>query len=254
MNPIFLELGPLTIRYYGLMYALGFILSLWLIKRDLVLKQIKIDLDQLYSLATNIFFFGLLGGRLYYILFNFSYYFQNPFEVIAIWHGGMAIHGGIAGGILAGYYLCKKYSINPLQFGDLVAPYLLMSQALGRFGNFMNGDAHGIPTDLPWGVTFPIGTPAGNEFPYTPTHPVMLYELILNALFALILYRLRLKPFKDGFLFNLYFIAYGISRFICTFFRADSLMLGPLKMAHVVSFLFILTPIFIIATKKLYQR
>jgi phosphatidylglycerol:prolipoprotein diacylglycerol transferase len=124
--------------------------------------------------------------------------------------------------------------------GDTIAPNLILGQALGRFGNFMNGGAHGVPTDLPWGLVFAPETPAGTQFGATPLYPVMLYEMAINLSIFATLWRLRTRPFRDGFLFGLYVLLYSGGRFLVEFFRADSLMLGPLRAAQVVSLLAIL--------------
>jgi phosphatidylglycerol:prolipoprotein diacylglycerol transferase len=109
----------------------------------------------------------------------------------------------------------------------------------GRFGNFMNGDAHGVPTSLPWGIVFPKGSIAGDEFPGQPLHPVMLYELVLNLASFFVLWGLRKKDHKSGFIFALYLMGYGVIRFFVTFFRADDLYVGGIRGPHIISVLFI---------------
>ena len=159
MGPILLDLGFLQLRYYGLMYALALFTCLYLAKKDLKSSRYKLKENQLESIILFSFFGGVLGGRAYYVLFNAKYYFADSvpwYEPFAIWHGGLAIHGGILGGIFAAWLICKKYNFNFLSVTDLVAPYILLGQAFGRFGNFMNGDAHGIPTDVAWGIIFPL--------------------------------------------------------------------------------------------------
>ncbi len=136
----------------------------------------------------------------------------------------------------------------------MTAPLLALGQAFGRFGNFMNGDAHGIPTNLPWGIVFPPGSIAGDEFPGQPLHPVMLYELALNLVSFFILWRLRKLDHKRGFIFSLYLLNYGIIRFFVSFLRADSLMLGKLRGAQILSLLFIAGSLLFIFVCKLWRN
>ena len=134
------------------------------------------------------------------------------------------------------------------------APFIMLGQVFGRFGNFMNGDAHGGPTHLPWGIIFPAGTPAGDQYPGIPTHPTMLYELLLNFIAFLILYRLREKKHKEGYIFAVYIICYAINRTIVSFFRADDLLLfGQFNMPHIISVVMIAFSLFSIWKYKLAQ-
>jgi phosphatidylglycerol---prolipoprotein diacylglyceryl transferase len=254
MHPVFLHIGFLEIRWYGLMYALGLLLAMQGILRDLKLKKIQFKEDDIINIILGTFLFALLGARLYYVLFNLPYYLANLSEIPAVWHGGLAIHGGIIAAVISGYFFCKHYQIKPWPFADIAVPYVLLGQVLGRFGNFMNGDAHGLPTNLPWGIIFPAGTPAGNEFPGQPLHPTMLYELVLNLLFFIILYRLRLKNYKAGFIFCLYLIFYSVARFIVSFFRADDLLLFGFNMPHIISIFTILACSYIIWRYQLGKR
>ena len=119
---------------------------------------------------------------------------------------------------------------------DAIAPAVILGQTFGRFGNFMNGDAHGRPTDMPWGIVFPPGSIAGMEFPGTPLHPTMLYEMAINlAIFIFLWFWLKKRAHRDGFIFASYIGLYSVGRFFVEHFRADSLMLGPLRAAQVVS-------------------
>ncbi len=254
MHPIFLKIGFLEIRYYGLMYALSLLIAIKGIVSEFKRRGVEYVEDDILNIIIITFIGGLIFARLYYVLFNLSYYWQAPAEIIALWHGGLAIHGGIIGGVLAGIWATKKYKIKTWFFADALAPYLMLGQTLGRFGNFMNGDAHGLPTNLPWGLVFPAGTPAGNEFPGMPLHPVMLYELFLNFVFFLILFNLRKTKYKDGYIFSLYLILYSIGRFVVSFFRADSLMLGSFRMAHIISVVIVALAVFLIKKYQLHKE
>ncbi len=239
MHPVLIEIGPLTIRYYGLMYAVAILVGLVLVKRDVRRRGLPITEDDVVNFVLLVVAAGIIGARLYYVAFNWDFYGRHIAEIPAIWHGGLAIHGGILGGVVAGWWFVQRHNLPVLVMGDVAAPSLILGQTFGRFGNFMNGDAHGLPTSLPWGVVFPPESIAGQEFPGTPIHPTMLYEMVFNFLIFLTLYRLRLRPAKDGFICTLYLVLYSTGRFVVSFFRADSLMLGPYRAAHIVSLLLI---------------
>lgn len=274
MNPIFLKIGSFELHYYGLMYALAFLVGVYLAKK--MAKERNFDVKIIDDYAFVAIISGLIGGRLYYVLFNLDYYLAYPLEIPAVWHGGMAIHGGIIGGIIGTLIYGKIKKINPLILGDYAAAPFILGQAIGRFGNFMNGEIHGVPTftplsvifslkpkftewynyyqslpilekvnfsDLvPWGVVFPITSPAGQEFPNLALHPAMIYELILNFIgFCIIWFILRKKEnLPVGTLWWSYVILYSINRIIVSFFRAEDLMIWGIRAPHLVSFIMII--------------
>ncbi len=256
MHPLLLDIGFLQIRYYGLMYALSVYFGLLILRKDFQRAQWNKNEDQIFNLVFWVFLGGLLGGRIYYVLFSLDYYLAPTtplWEMFAIWHGGLAIHGGIIGGLLALMYICKHYELPLWRVCDYCCSVLMLGQTLGRFGNFMNGDAHGIPTDQPWGIVFPYG-PASREFPGQPLHPVMLYELVLNFFaFLLLRYLLRLHR-KKGLVSCAYLILYSIIRFCVTFFRADDLYFYGLRAPHIISVIGFIIGLSCILIFKLYQR
>ena len=272
MNPILFSIGKIKITYYGLMYAISFILGIELGKRYGKQKGISPDTIENYAFVAMLS--GLIGGRLYYVLFNLDYYINCPADIIAVWKGGMAIHGGILGGIIGTciYGFIKK--TNPLLLADIAAPSLLLGQAIGRIGNFMNGEIYGVPTftpfkviftlkpkfyewysyylslpfsekmnfkeKVPWGIVFPESSPAGSEFPNMALHPAMFYELILNLIgFLFIWFFLKNKKYANGTIACSYIIIYSIIRIFVSFFRAEDLMFFDIRAPHLISIILI---------------
>lgn len=279
MNPIFFSIGKLKITYYGLMYAISFILGIELGKKAGAKKGISPELIENYAFIAMIS--GLIGGRLYYVLFNLNYYLAYPGDIIAVWKGGMAIHGGIIGGIIGTCIYGKIKKISPLLLGDIAAAPLLLGQAIGRIGNFMNGEIYGVPTftpfkviftlkpkfyewfsyynslplseklnykdKVPWGIVFPNSSPAGTEFPNMALHPAMFYELILNLIgFLFIWFFLKNKKYAVGTVWCSYIIIYSIIRIFVSFFRAEDLMFFSLRAPHVISIILIIISVLII--------
>jgi phosphatidylglycerol:prolipoprotein diacylglycerol transferase len=232
-------IGSLPIRWYGLLIAsallIGVSLSGYLAKRRGVNPDLLSDLSIWLVIA------AIPCARLYYVAFEWKNYVNNPAEALAIWHGGIAIHGAILGGLLAALIFARLKKVSFWQLADLVAPSLVLGQAIGRWGNFFNSEAFGRPTDLPWKLYIP---PAQRPVGYTQFdyfHPTFLYESLWDvAVFALLLILfsrgLKAAPkLKLGTLFFVYLIAYSLGRFWIEGLRTDSLMLGPLRIAQVVS-------------------
>ncbi len=238
-GPILVKIGPLTIRWYGLLIAaavlIGVSLSQYLAKRR------HINPDLLGDLAIWLVVGAIPSARLYYVLFEWSNYAQNPERIVAIWQGGIAIHGAILGGLLAALIFARIKKISFWQLADLVAPSLILGQAIGRWGNFFNSEAFGGPTNLPWKLYIPPEHRPPEYVNFAYFHPTFLYE----SLWDLIVFGLLLTLFfrglqgksrlKVGTLFLVYLIAYSLGRFWIEGLRTDSLMLGPLRIAQIVS-------------------
>jgi len=257
MHPVLFELGPFQIRFYGLMYAIGIICGVYLIQREVHRKQIALSADDVINFVMFSVICGILGARLYYIGFSWSNYQNDLWEIPKVWHGGLAIHGGILGGTLGGWWFVRRHHAPFWKMADIAAPALILGQALGRFGNFMNGDAHGTPTTLPWGIVFPPTSIAGRQFPGMPLHPVMLYEMAINVGIFLCLWKIRTRPWKEGFLFCLYLLLYSIGRFVVSGFRADNLgenLLGSLSAPHVISLVIIAAAGFWMIKGRLWEQ
>ncbi|MDB9467355.1 prolipoprotein diacylglyceryl transferase [Dolichospermum circinale] len=238
-GPIIVKLGPIVIRWYGLLIAsavlIGVTLSQYLAKRRHVNPDLLNDLSIWLVIAS------IPAARLYYVLFQWSEYSQHPEKIIAIWEGGIAIHGAILGGVVAALIFAKLNQISFWQLTDLVAPSLILGQAIGRWGNFFNSEAFGRPTNLPWKLYIPPERRPLDLVNFEYFHPTFLYESLWNFMvFALLLtlfFRaLSQKPrLKVGTLFLVYSVAYSLGRFWIEGLRMDSLMLGPLRMAQMVS-------------------
>ncbi|MDK2792201.1 MAG: phosphatidylglycerol---prolipoprotein diacylglyceryl transferase [Deferribacteres bacterium] len=159
MFPYIFKIGNFEIRYYSLMYLIGILLTLFFTKKKA--KKLGLNPEEIENLILFTFIGGILGARIYYVLFRWDFYKNTPFEMFAIWHGGLAIHGGIIGGFITFLLFSKLKKIRALLFGDLILPFLLLAQGIGRFGNFANGEAHGVPTITPPSIIFSLK----NKFP-----------------------------------------------------------------------------------------
>ncbi|MEA5502145.1 prolipoprotein diacylglyceryl transferase [Halotia wernerae UHCC 0503] len=238
-GPILVKLGPITIRWYGLLIAtavlIGVSLSQYLAKRR------NINPDLLSDLSIWLVIGAIPAARLYYVLFQWSEYAQYPERIIAIWQGGIAIHGAIIGGTLAALIFAKLKQVSFWQLADLVAPSLILGQAIGRWGNFFNSEAFGSPTNLPWKLYIPPERRPPELVNFEYFHPTFLYEslwdlmvftLLITLFFRGLSGKLRLRL---GTLSMVYLIAYSLGRLWIEGLRTDSLMLGPLRIAQVVS-------------------
>jgi phosphatidylglycerol:prolipoprotein diacylglycerol transferase len=237
-GPILVKLGPLTIRWYGLLIAtavlVGVTLSQYLAKRR------HVNPDLLGDLAIWLVIGAIPAARLYYVLFEWSEYANDPLQMVAIWQGGIAIHGAIIGGVVAALIFARLKRVPFWQLSDLVAPSLILGQALGRWGNFFNSEAFGGPTDLPWKLFIPPDRRPPEYTNYAYFHPTFLYEslwdlMVFGLLLTLFFRGLKGTHLKVGTITLVYAITYSIGRFWIEGLRTDSLMLGPLRIAQVVS-------------------
>ena len=238
-GPVIFEIGPFIIRWYGLLIAsailIGVTLSQYLAQRR------GINPDLLGDLAIWLVIGAIPGARLYYVLFEWQQYAQRPEDIIAIWKGGIAIHGAIIGGTIATLIFSRLNKVSLWQLIDLVVPSLILGQAIGRWGNFFNSEAFGRPTDLPWKLYIPEFNRPPGYLNYEYFHPTFLYESLWNlGVFALVLYLFfwglkHQDRLKTGTLAFVYLISYSAGRFWIEGLRTDSLMLGFLRIAQVVS-------------------
>lgn len=232
-----LEIGPITLRWYGLLIATGVLLGVTL--SQALARRRKVNPDLIGDLAIWLVIGAIPMARLYYVLFQWDYYRQYPGQIIAIWQGGIAIHGAILGGMLAAWLFARFQRVSFWQLADLVAPALILGQAIGRWGNFFNSEAFGRPTDLPWKLYIPPERrPPGYE-QRAYYHPTFLYESVWNLIVLALLLALffRYPRLKRGTLFLVYAVAYSLGRLWIEGLRTDSLMLGPIRIAQLISLL-----------------
>lgn len=210
-------------RFYGLFYAIAIILGNRILLSEIRRRKLPMTEDQAMNCTLLIFLGGLAGGRAYEVIFEWPRYANQPWwEVFAIWHGGLAIHGGILGGTLALYLYSRAKNLKFLEMADIGAICIILGQAIGRLGNFTNGEVAGPVTNAWTGVVFPPGSPTYAYAQGQPTHPTMLYEALGNFIIFGILWRTRLKNFRPGMLLALHFILYSALRASLTPFRTDN--------------------------------
>ncbi|WP_067141596.1 prolipoprotein diacylglyceryl transferase [Oceanivirga salmonicida] len=277
MIPYLFKIGFFELRIYSLMYIIALFLAIYIAKRDDIAKKRGIDnLKNIEDFAFLEIFSGLIGARIYYVLLRWEVYASNPISAFKIWEGGLAIHGGIIGGIIGAFIFAKIKKYKFWVLTDMAVGPLILGQGLGRIGNFANGEIHGFPTftplnvilsgkfnewwvyynslsiearskfnDLvPWGIVFPENTQAGIEFPNYALHPAMIYEMILNFItFYLIWFVFRKKEYKMGILTMIYLISYGIIRYAVSMFRAEDLYFLGIKAPYIISIVMIVTGI-----------
>jgi phosphatidylglycerol:prolipoprotein diacylglycerol transferase len=225
IDPIAFSIGPLAVRWYGLMYLAGFAAGWWLGLRRIAAGRAPVTRAQFDDLIFLTVLGVVLGGRLGYVLFyKPAHYAANPLEIFAIWQGGMSFHGGLLGVMLAMSFAAWRHRVDYLRLMDFVAPLCPLGIAAGRMGNFINGELWGRVTDLPWGMVF---RGAGD----LPRHPSQLYQFALEgvALFV-ILWLYSAKPRPRGAVSALFLIGYGAFRFIAEFAREPDAFLGTLAL------------------------
>ena len=240
--------GTITIQFYGVIIAFGIILAALFGGRKAYTW--KMSLDNMVDVLIYGIIGAVVGARLYYVIFQCDYYKDNLGDIIKIWEGGLAIYGGIIGGILAAFLVCKKTGLNFIKLLDLIGMSLLIGQGIGRWGNFTNQEAFGTNTTLPWGMTSDkiVAYINNNQAdfikngiemnPDLPVHPTFLYESLWCLLGFVVLYIVCQKFYKfDGQLFLGYGIIYGIERTIVEGLRTDSLYIGDttLRASQVLS-------------------
>tara|TARA_Y100000294_G_scaffold169362_1_gene180429 strand:+ start:87 stop:857 length:771 start_codon:yes stop_codon:yes gene_type:complete len=219
IDPVLLRLGPFEIRYYGLFFVLGFVIAYFMLNYLAKRKKLELDKDDVADFLLYIIVGTVLGARLIYVLvYNLPFYLSNPFEIIAIWNGGLSFHGGLIGVVIAGFYFCKKKKISFYQLADIAAIPFALGLALGRLGNFTNGELYGRITEVPWAMKF---RGAGGF-----RHPSQIYASFKNLIIFFTLWVIKDKQLPAGFMFWSFVIMYSVLRFFVEFFRQPDEQLG----------------------------
>lgn len=237
LDPIAFQLGTIKVHWYGIIIATGVVLALWLSIREGNCKGI--DEEYFYDYLLWALPIAVICARVYYVAFQWPYYSKFPGEIIAIWDGGIAIYGAILGGFLTLYFFCRAKKISAWTMLDIIAPTVIMAQAMGRWGNFFNQEAFGKVTTLAALKAQHLPAFIINQM-YIGGHyrvPTFLYESLWDLAGFLLLVSLRHRPhlFKQGEIFLTYVMWYASGRFFIEGMRTDSLMLGPLRISQVLS-------------------
>jgi phosphatidylglycerol:prolipoprotein diacylglycerol transferase len=223
IDPVLFAIGPIAIRWYALAYIAGLVLGwrycLWIASQPpKIVSREAVD-DFLVWATLGV----ILGGRIGYVLFyNPSFYFDNPSQIVAVWHGGMSFHGGTIGVLTAIFIFCRRRKISMLGFADIVACAVPIGLFFGRLANFINGELWGRVTDVPWAMVFPTGGPE-------PRHPSQLYEAGIEgiAMFCILYALLRAGARKrPGTIVGVFLIGYACARIFVEFFRQPDQQLG----------------------------
>lgn len=244
MNDVMLNLGMFQIKWYSFFIFLAMLTACLIIFKESKKKNVP------DNYLTNLIFYGLiigiLGARLYYVIFNLDYYLNNPSQIFAIWNGGLAIHGGLISAVIFLIIYSRKNKINILQMLDIIVVGVIIAQAIGRWGNFFNQEAYGniISLQALKNMHLPKFIIDGMYISGSYREPTFLYESICSLIgFILLLILRATKKLKTGQLTAIYLIWYGIVRFGIETLRSDSLMLGQIKVAQLVSLLFVISGI-----------
>ncbi len=241
MDPVFLTIGSIEIRWYSVLILAAVFICWGLIKSEA--KRFKFNLDKLFNMMFWALLLGIIGARLYYVVFNYQeLYVSDPKSILYIWEGGLAIHGGILMGLIAVVTYCKLQQWRIVKLTDIIVVPLLLGQAIGRWGNFFNQEAYGAATTVETlrkvlVPEFVIDGVTINGVVYTPTF--WFESLLCLTAFIILLFVRRSRMIKTGTLTAIYLIFYGLVRFFIESSRLDALMIGPIKVAQVVSVIMI---------------
>ena len=225
-DPVAFKVFGFEIRWYAICIVLGIIAAVIICEKRTDLYGIR-PKDKVLDLVLWVIPIGVVGARLYYCLFEWENYKDDPISILYIHQGGLAIHGGLLFGIATAIIVTRRWKDDPVKWLDIIAPGIAIGQAIGRWGNYFNSEAHGTPTDLPWAI----------EVDGQLVHPTFLYESLwcLLLCIGLCIFEKKRKKRFDGQIFCLYVIIYSVERFFVEGLRTDSLWIGPLRQAQVIS-------------------
>ncbi|WP_019414301.1 prolipoprotein diacylglyceryl transferase [Paenisporosarcina sp. TG20] len=255
IDPIAITLGPISVRWYGVIIAFGIVVAFLVAQREMIKQKFHPDLlTDLLIWAVPI---AILGARLYYVFSKWSYYSENPSQIFKIWEGGLAIHGALIASFITAYIFTKKRNISFLKMADVVAPSILIGQTVGRWGNFMNQEAHGGPVSRTFLENMFLPEWIINQMRIDGTyyHPTFLYESLWNFTGVILLILLRRVNLIRGEMVLFYIIWYSFGRYFIEGMRTDSLyLIGEIRTAQVVSIIAIVVGIAIIVYRRMKTK
>lgn len=239
MDPVAFEIFGVSVKWYGVIIALAVLIGTFLAERET--KRQGLSEETLLDFLIYAIPLSVIGARLYYVAFSWSDYKDNPIKILHFRGGGLAIHGAIITAIVVAIIFCKKRGLDFWTLADICAPSLILGQAIGRWGNYINQEAHGGPTDLPWGIMVDG----------IKVHPTFLYESIGNLLvFGFLLWYRKNKSKVSGEIFLLYIGLYSLVRFFVEGLRTDSLMIGSIRTAQLMSVVFVVVAFYAIKKRR----
>ena len=237
------SIGPVSLHYYGIIMAFSLLIGVLTAKIISANFYKDINPEIIYDISPHIIIGAILGARIYYCVLSYSYYMQNPAEIIQLWHGGLSIHGAIIGGLISGIIYAKRHKLPVLKLCDIFSYGLILGQAIGRWGNFFNSEAFGRPTENFLKLYIPIYDRPLEYMQYNYFHPTFLYESILDVCIFLILFFVirKIAKNKDGIVFFSYLILYSVVRILIEQIRIDSVLdVFGIPIAQIVSVIIIL--------------
>lgn len=257
IDPVAFQLGPIVVRWYGVIIATGIVLAYWLANREAV--RLGLHNDFFADLLIWAVPIAILSARIYYVMMKWDYYSVHPGKIIEIWNGGIAIHGALIGAFITAYVFTKKRNVSFLRVADIAAPSILVGQIIGRWGNFMNQEAHGGPVTRSFLENLMIPDWIIEQMyiakQQTYVHPTFLYESVWNIIGFIILMVSRKFNWRRGEMFFFYVIWYSVGRFFIEGLRTDSLyLIGELRSAQVVSIVAIVIGIIVIVYRRMKVR
>jgi len=232
-NPqsVAVQFGWLSIYWYGIFIVLGIVVGLIIVLK--LARRTGVDSAEVYNLSFYLIIFSIVGARIYAVFLNLPFYLANPFEIVAVWHGGLAIHGAIIGGVLTLLVYVFRKKQNFWVLADIFAPAVALGQAIGRWGNYFNQEVFGRPTDLPWGIPIELRNRPLEFLNFQYFHPTFLYESFLNLInFFVLLFlfsrlagknrKSEIREKRVGLIFLIYLVNYSLIRIVMEFFRIDA--------------------------------
>lgn len=251
MNPELVNLFGLSIRWYSVLILFGVVVGIYLLRREAL--RYGMNWDFIFNLSFWTIIIGIIGARVYYVIFNWSEYSGDLLSIFKIWNGGLAIHGGLLAGAITVLVYCKRVKANTLKVIDMALPSVMIAQAIGRWGNFFNSEAHGVATTLSKlkSLHIPNFIAEGMCIDGVYYHPTFLYESLWCIFGFIILIIIRRNKYtKIGTVTGTYLMWYSTGRFFIEHLRTDSLMIGGFRVAQIISILLFLTGLFLIIRNK----